>query len=98
MNKADLIQELTKKCDLTNAQASDVIDAFVGGIKNSLKKGDRVSLVGFGSWEVRKRAARKGINPQTGKPIKIPARKYPKFNPGKALRELFVAAPKKKKK
>jgi len=95
MNKADLIQELTKKCDLTNAQAGEVINAFVGGIKKSLKKGDRVSLVGFGSWEVRQRAARKGINPQTGKAIKIPARKYPKFNPGKALRELFI---KKKKK
>ena len=89
MNKADLIQELTKKVGLTNKQASDTIDAFVEGIKKALKKGDRVSLVGFGSWEVRKRAARKGINPQTGQTIKIPARKYPKFNPGKALRDLF---------
>ena len=95
MNKADLIQELTKKVGLTNNQANDVIDAFVDGIKSSLKKGKRVSLVGFGSWEVRKRAARKGINPQTGKSIKIPARKYPKFNPGKALRELFKSKKKK---
>jgi DNA-binding protein HU-beta len=88
MNKADLIQEITKKVGITSKQAGDCVDNFVDGIKAALKKGQRVSLVGFGSWEVKKRAARKGINPQTGKPIKIAARKYPKFNPGKALRDL----------
>ena len=88
MNKADLVQEIVKKVGLTNKQANECIDYFIDGIKKSLKKGQRVSLVGFGSWEVTKRAARKGINPQTGQTIKIPARKYPKFNPGKALKDL----------
>jgi len=88
MNKADLIQELTKTVGITTKQANDAIDALIAGIKTSLKQGKRVSLVGFGSWEVKKRAARKGVNPQTGAAIKIAARKYPKFNPGKALRDM----------
>ena len=87
MNKADLIQYLAKEVGLTRYEANAAIDAFTGAIKNTLKKGDRVSLVGFGSWEVKKRQARTGVNPQTGEKIKIKARKYPKFNPGKELRD-----------
>ena len=87
MNKADLVQDIVKKVGLTNKQANDVIDSFVDGIKGALKKGDRVSLVGFGSWEVCKRAARKGINPQTGAAIKIKASKSPAFKAGKALKD-----------
>ena len=88
MNKADLTQYISKHANLTYRDANHVIDVMTDAIKKALKKGQRVSLVGFGSWEVRKRAARKGINPQTGQPIRIPARKYPKFNPGKALKDL----------
>ncbi len=90
MNKADLTQYISKHANLTYREANQVIDVMTDAIKKALKKGQRVSLVGFGSWEVKKRAARKGINPQTGQPIKIPARKYPKFNPGKALKELVA--------
>jgi len=88
MNKADLTQIIAKEVELTTRDAGHVIDVMVDAIKKALKKGDRVSLVGFGSWEVKKRAARKGVNPQTGQAIKIPARKYPKFNPGKELKDL----------
>ena len=87
MNKADLIQIIAKEAGITNKQADEAITAFVEAVKKSLKKGKRVSLVGFGSWEVKKRKARNGVNPQTGKKIKIPATKVPKFNPGKELRE-----------
>jgi len=88
MNKADLTQYISKQANLTYREANQAIDVLTEAIKKALKKGQRVSLVGFGSWEVKKRAARKGINPQTGAAIKIPARKYPKFNPGKALKDL----------
>jgi DNA-binding protein HU-beta len=88
MNKADLTQYISKETNLTYREANQVIDCLTDAIKKALKKGERVSLVGFGSWEVKKRAARKGINPQTGAAIKIPARKYPKFNPGKELKDL----------
>ena len=86
MNKADLIQYISKEVGLTRYEANAAIDAFTGAIKKALKKGQRVSLVGFGSWEVKKRKARWGVNPQTGARIKIAARKYPKFNPGKELK------------
>ena len=87
MNKAELIQVISKETGITNREANDVIDSFVEAIRGTLKKGKRVSLVGFGSWEVKKRKARNGVNPQTGAKIKIPARKVPKFNPGKELKE-----------
>ena len=86
MNKADLIQVISKKADLTNKEAAAAIDAFVDAVKKALKKGEHVSLVGFGSWEVKKRARRKGVNPQTGESIVIPARKVVRFNPGKDLK------------
>jgi DNA-binding protein HU-beta len=88
MNKAELTQHIAKETELTIRETNQVIDTMTEAIKKALKKGQRVSLVGFGSWEVKKRAARNGINPQTGQTIKISARKYPKFNPGKALKEI----------
>ena len=87
MNKADIIQVITKEVGITNKEANAAIDALVDAVKKALKKGDHVSLVGFGSWEVKKRAKRKGVNPQTGEKITIPARKVVKFNPGKDLKE-----------
>ena len=88
MNKAELIQTVAREAGLTHKESASAIDALTEAIKKSLKKGDRVSLVGFGSWEVKKRASRNGVNPQTGNKIKIPARKVPKFNPGKELRDI----------
>lgn len=88
MNKADLVATLSKEVGITQQEAGLALDTFVTTVKKALKKGDRVSLVGFGSWEVRKRAARNGVNPQTGEKIKIKARKVVKFNPGKELKEL----------
>jgi len=86
LNKADLINEIAKKADLTKTQATDVLNAFTEVVTESLAKGEKVTLMGFGSWEVRERAARTGRNPQTGKTIKIKAKKVPKFNPGKELK------------
>ena len=83
MNKADLIAAIAAKTGETKKSA----DAFVDVITESLVKGDKVQLVGFGSFEVRKRAARKGRNPQTKEEIKIPASKAPVFKAGKALKE-----------
>ena len=88
MNKSDLVQLVANEAGLTHKEATEAIDSLTEAIKKSLKNGDRVSLVGFGSWEVKKRAQRNGVNPQTGDKIKIPARKVPKFNPGKELREI----------
>ena len=86
MNKADLIQVIAKEVGITNKEANAAIDSMIETIKKALKKGDHVSLVGFGSWEVKKRAKRNGVNPQTGQKITIPARKVVKFNPGKDLK------------
>ncbi|HNY10624.1 MAG TPA: HU family DNA-binding protein [Candidatus Wallbacteria bacterium] len=87
MNKADLIDAIAKKVTIAKSAAANVVDAFIDTITHSLKKGEKVTLMGFGSWEVRERAARVGRNPQTGKEIKIKAKKVPKFNPGKELKE-----------
>ena len=88
MNKADLATHVAKEVGITHQEANMALDVFVAAVKKALKKGDRVSLVGFGSWEVRKRAKRNGVNPQTGERITIAARKVVKFNPGKDLRDL----------
>ncbi len=87
MTKAELIDKVADKTKLTKKDSDKVIDAIVKAITGSLAKGDKVTLVGFGSFEVRKRAARKGRNPQTGKEISIPARKVPAFKAGKALKD-----------
>ena len=88
MNKSDLIAAMAAKTGETKKSAEASLDAFVSTVTESLKKGDKVQLVGFGSFEVRKRAARKGRNPQTKEEIKIPASKAPVFKAGKALKEV----------
>lgn len=88
MNKADLIAAIAAKTGETKKSAEASVNAFVDVITESLVKGDKIQLVGFGSFEVRKRAARKGRNPQTKEEIKIPASKAPVFKAGKALKDL----------
>ena len=88
MNKADLIAKIAEEAELSKKSAEAALNAFVGAIEGALKKGEKVQLVGFGSFEVRKRAARKGRNPQTKEEIKIPASKAPVFKAGKALKDL----------
>ena len=88
MNKSDLIAAIAAKTGDTKKSAEATINAFVDVVTESLVKGDKVQLVGFGSFEVRKRAARKGRNPQTKEEIKIPASKAPVFKAGKALKDL----------
>ena len=87
MNKAELIEHIAKQADISKAAATRALEAFVGGVKTTLKKGNSVSLVGFGTFAVSKRAARSGRNPRTGAAIKIKAAKVPKFRPGKALKD-----------
>ena len=88
MNKAELVAAVAAKTGDTKKAAEASVDAFVSAINESLKKGEKVQLVGFGSFEVRKRAARKGRNPQTKEEIKIPASKAPVFRAGKQLKDL----------
>ena len=88
MNKAELIAAIAAKTGDTKKAAEASVNAFVEVVTNALKEGDKVQLVGFGSFEVRKRAARKGRNPQTKEEIKIPASKAPVFKAGKAIKDL----------
>ena len=88
MNKAELVAAIAEKTNVTKKAAEESLDALVEVMSEELKKGGKVQLVGFGSLEVRKRAARKGRNPQTGEEIKIPASKAPAFKPGKALKDV----------
>ena len=88
MNKADLIAKIAEEAELSKKSAETALNAFVDAVEGALKKGEKVQLVGFGSFEVRKRAARKGRNPQTKEEIKIPASKAPVFKAGKALKDL----------
>jgi len=87
MTKSELIDKVSKDAKVTKVAAGKTIDAIIDGITKALKKGDRVSLVGFGSFSVSNRKARTGRNPQTGKPIKIAARKVARFKAGSALRK-----------
>jgi DNA-binding protein HU-beta len=87
MNKQDLIDSMAKAAGVTKVQAQAALDAFMGSTQSALKKGDKVILVGFGTFSVTKRAARKGRNPQTGKEISIPAKKVVKFKAGAGLQE-----------
>ena len=91
MNKSELIAAIAAKTGDTKKNAEASLDAFVDVITESLVKGDKVQLVVFGSFEVRKRAARKGRNPQTKEEIKIPASKAPVFKAGKALKDTVNA-------
>ena len=85
MNKAELIAKIADDAGLTKTQANASLDAFVDAVTKTLKKGDKVTLVGFGTFSVSKRAARNGRNPQTGAVIKIKAKKVAKFKAGKEL-------------
>ena len=85
MNKAELIDAIASEAKITKADANRALDAFMNVTTKSLKKGGRVALVGFGTFSVAKRAARNGRNPQTGKPIKIAAKKVAKFKAGSEL-------------
>jgi len=87
MNKSELVAMMATKANLTKKDTESALNAFVESITETLKKGDKVSLVGFGTFETRKRAARNGINPQTKKAIKIPATNAPAFKAGKALKD-----------
>jgi len=87
VNKGELIEHIAKQADLSKAAASRALEAVIGGVRTTLKKGGTVSLVGFGTFSVTKRAARTGRNPRTGAAIKIKAAKVPKFRPGKALKD-----------
>jgi len=85
MNKSDLIDAMAEDAGITKAAAKKSLESFLGNVEGSLKRGNRVSLVGFGSWSVSKRAAREGRNPQTGKTIQIAAKKVVKFKAGSDL-------------
>jgi len=85
MNKSDLIDAMAENAGITKAAAKKALESFLGNVEKSLKNGDRVSLVGFGSWSVSKRAAREGRNPQTGKTIQIAAKNVVKFKAGSEL-------------
>ncbi len=88
MNKEELVQEVSKKASVTQKEAAEVLSALVDTIQKTVAKGKKVTLVGFGTWESRKRAARIGRNPQTGKELKIPAKKVPAFSAGKKFKTI----------
>ena len=87
MNKAELIASMAEKCELTKKDTEKALKAFIDSVQESLSKGEKVQLVGFGTFEVKQRAARVGRNPRTKEEIKIPASKAPVFKPGKDLKE-----------
>ena len=87
MNKSELVDAISKKTGASKKASEASLNAMVETISTALKKGDKVQLIGFGSFEVRKRAARKGRNPQTGEEMKVPASKAPVFKAGKALKD-----------
>ena len=87
MNKSDLIDAVAGDADVSKAEAARVVDAVIDSITRALKKGDTVTLVGFGTFQVRERAARSGRNPKTGETIKIDSSKNPAFKAGKALKD-----------
>jgi len=87
MTKLELVEFIAEKADLTKADAGRALDAVVEGVTKALKKGDKVSLVGFGTFSAKKKPARVGRNPQTGAEVKIPARVAPAFKAGNKLKE-----------
>ena len=87
MNKTELIDHIADSADISKASATRALDALIGAVTATLKKNGTVTLVGFGTFAVGKRAARSGRNPRTGEAIKIKAAKVPKFKPGKALKD-----------
>ena len=93
MNKSELVKSLAEKAGFTQKDAAKALEALVGTIQGALAKGDKVQIIGFGSFEVRDRKERKVISPATGQEITVPATKVPAFKPGKSLKEA-VALPK----
>jgi DNA-binding protein HU-beta len=87
VNKSELIEHIAKQADISKAAAGRALEAVIAGVKTTLKKNGTVSLVGFGTFSVTKRAARTGRNPRTNEAIKIKSAKVPKFKPGKALKD-----------
>jgi len=87
MNKAELISEVSEKVGITKKEIGNIVDAIMEAIKKALSRGEKVTLVGFGTFQVMERKARRGRNPQTGEEIQIPAKKVSKFRAGKGLRE-----------
>lgn len=87
MNKGELVDAVAKDAEISKGEALAAVDSVVENVKKALKVGAKVTLVGFGTFSTSKRSAREGRNPQTGKPIKIPAKKVAKFTPGKALKD-----------
>lgn len=87
MNKTELIEHIAQEAELTKAAATRALDALISGVSMSLKAGDTVSVLGFGTFDVSERAERVGRNPRTGESIKITGSKVPKFRPGKALKD-----------
>ena len=88
MNKSELVAAMAEKANVSKKDAEESLNAILDAVKDAMVKGDKVQLVGFGSFEVRTRAARKGKNPQTGAEMKIPACKAPVFKAGKALKDV----------
>jgi DNA-binding protein HU-beta len=87
MTKSDLVEKVASDCGLSKADAAKALDSVLTNITKALKKKQKVTIVGFGTFSVSKRKARTGRNPRTGEPIKIPAAKVPKFTPGKGLKD-----------
>jgi DNA-binding protein HU-beta len=87
VNKSELIEHIAQQADISKAAAARALEAIIGGVKTTLKKGGSVSIVGFGTFAVTKRAARTGRNPRTNEAIKIKSAKVPKFRPGKGLKD-----------
>jgi len=87
MNKAELVNEVSGKTGLTKKETQNVVDTLINTVGDTLSKGEKITLVGFGTFQVMERKARRGVNPQTRKSIQIPTKKVPKFRPGRSLRE-----------
>jgi DNA-binding protein HU-beta len=96
MNKSELVDAIAAKTELSKKDSEKALKAFTEVVTDQLKKGDKIQLVGFGTFEVISRKARDGRNPSTGKPMKIKASKAPKFKPGKGLKDAVNAGKKKK--
>lgn len=90
MNKTELIAAIAEKAELSKKDSEKALSAFIDAVESELKKGGKIQLVGFGTFEVRERSARTGINPQTGAKIKIAASKNPVFKAGKALKDAIA--------
>ncbi|HET8645448.1 MAG TPA: HU family DNA-binding protein [Vicinamibacteria bacterium] len=90
MNKAQVVARVARECGISKSEANRALDALIDNITRALKKGDKVTLVGFGTFDTYRRRARPGVNPRTLTPMKIPGRRVPRFTAGKDLRKAIV--------